>query len=294
MLNELKSFLADMKELRRAVRTVRSATIGQKQIRSSAEAIGSRWCGDIVPQLREGGGFEPALLDKYTDQFSRLIQLSAPSNRKSSYLTVMGAVTRDFRKHFILPVQQGRVNRAGPRSSFAAFLAEIAPSDEGDYFKEALACATRGYFRAATVMGWCTAVDRIHRKIEETGFPAFNVTSAQMASQTSGRFKKFNQTQSVNSLSELREVFDTIVLWVIEGMCLIDSNQHTRLRSCFDMRCQAAHPGEAPSTEYNLLSFFSDINQIILSNPRFALSKLPASSAEQGAEGDRMKRHRLT
>ena len=33
------------------------------------------------------------------------------------------------------------------------------------------------------------------------------------------------------------------------------------------MRCQAAHPGEAPSTEFNLLSFFSDTDQIILSNP---------------------------
>ena len=93
-----------------------------------------------------------------------------------------------------------------------------------------------------------------------------------MSSQQKGRFKRFNQTQNVGSLSDLREVFDTVMLWIIEGMELIDSNQHTRLRSCFDMRCHGAHPGEAPITELNLLSFFSDLDQIVFRNPKFGLA----------------------
>ena len=44
-----------------------------------------------------------------------------------------------------------------------------------------------------------------------------------------------------------------------------------RLRACYEMRCQCSHPGEAPITEYNLLSFFSDIDQIIFKNPKFAI-----------------------
>ena len=93
----------------------------------------------------------------------------------------------------------------------------------------------------------------------------------QMASQTKGRYKHFNQKQNIASLSELREVFDNIILWIIEGMGLIDSNQHTRLKSCFEMRCQCAHPGEAPITEYNLMSFFSDIQKIVLENSAFTV-----------------------
>jgi len=75
--------------------------------------------------------------------------------------------------------------------------------------------------------------------------------------------------QNVASLSETREVFDAVILWVIEGMGLIDSNQHTRLRSCFDMRCQCAHPGDAPVTQYNLVSYFSDLNEIVFKNDKF-------------------------
>ena len=270
MLDKLKQFLQGARKLRADVRALKSKTVNQKHIRERAEQIGTKWCGEISEGLKANGGFDDALLERYRSNFSRLITLSGPSNRRTSYLSVLDAGTKYFRRDLILPIQQGSVAVSPKASSFDAFLSKIAASDEGEYFKEALSCAKHSYLRAATVMGWCAAIDRIHRTIDHLGFMHFNVTSAKMASQTAGRFKKFNQNQHVNSLSELREVFDTTVLWIIEGMELIDSNQHTRLRSCFDMRCQAAHPGEAPATEYNLLSFFSDIDQIVLSNPKFA------------------------
>jgi hypothetical protein len=37
------------------------------------------------------------------------------------------------------------------------------------------------------------------------------------------------------------------------------------------MRCQCAHPGDAPVTPYNLLSYFSDLNEIIFKNEKFKL-----------------------
>ena len=58
--------------------------------------------------------------------------------------------------------------------------------------------------------------------------------------------------------------------WSTSG--LLDSNEHTRLRSCFELRCQCAHPGDAPLTEFNLMSFFSDINEIILQGAKFQVS----------------------
>lgn len=66
-------------------------------------------------------------------------------------------------------------------------------------------------------------------------------------------------------------------------MELIDSNQHTRLRSCFDLRCQCAHPGDAPVTEYNLLSFFSDLKEIVLQNEKFKLEE-PQQTAQPEPE----------
>jgi hypothetical protein len=150
-------------------------------------------------------------------------------------------------------------------------LKEISSPEENEYLKEAVGCAKNKHFRAAVVLGWSATIDRIHKKIENLGFSNFNMTAANIASQTKGRYKKFGQIQLINSISDLRELFDNKILWVIEAMGLIDINQHTRLKSCFDMRCQCSHPGDAPITEWNLLSFFSDIKEIVLKNNKFQI-----------------------
>jgi hypothetical protein len=193
------------------------------------------------------------LLLSYSENFQKLIRLSGPSNLRTRYITVLNDVTRKFRTHFVLPVQ---TSPATPTSQLQTLLASVTNANQSEYLKEAIECSRYKLYRAAAMLGWSAAIDQIHRAIEKVGFPKFNIASSAMASQTKGRFKKFNQVQNVSSLSELREVFDNIVLWILEGMQLIDSNQHTRLHSCFELRCQCSHPGEAPVTEYNLLSFF--------------------------------------
>jgi hypothetical protein len=95
-----------------------------------------------------------------------------------------------------------------------------------------------------------------------------------MKSKCEGRFKRFQKSFGVNSLSELRAtVFDTDLLWVLEYWELIDANQHERLSICFTMRNNAAHPGEAPITDVNLASAFSDLKNIIFDNPKFKLAR---------------------
>ena len=270
MVNGLKAFLADLKQLRRDIKAESVSQIAKRTLREHAEGLGSKWFSDLSPRLASNTSFSAELIEKYSRGCARLIKLSAPNNLKKSYVEALDDLIKPFRNELILPAQQ---RQAGGSSagSFDTFFSEISDAEENDYLREAISCARFRYYRAAAVLGWCAAIDRIHRKIETLGFSQFNVTSAQMASQTKGRFKRFNQTQNVNSMSELREVFDTTILWVVEAMGLIDSNQHTRLRSCFDMRCHGAHPGDAPITEYNLLSFFSDIDQIVLSNAKFAI-----------------------
>ncbi|KQV91910.1 hypothetical protein ASC91_04660 [Pelomonas sp. Root1237] len=209
-------------------------------------------------------------LEKYGAQFTRLIKLSGPNNRVASYLAALELVIKPFNDDLLIPSQQGALGGQGS-SSFDAFFAGLSNADESDYLAEALACAKNGHLRAAVVLGWSAAIDRIQRVLEHGGLDKFNNMAQQMAAATNGRYKRFKKIDSVNSIAELQEVFDRPLLWVIEGMGMIDTNEHTRLGSCFDMRCHGAHPGNAPITLYNLMSFFSDLDQIIFMNPKFKL-----------------------
>lgn len=221
LLEKLKALHEQLKTLRRDIQKHAGPTIAKQDLRSRAEAIGALWFADYVPAL---GLVVPEVLQKYNTAFARLIKLSAPNNKKTSYAAALTILTKKFRDELILPQQQS--TQGGGSSSLAALAQVLAtlPQEENEYLKEAMDCANQGFLRAAVVLGWCAAIDRVHRKIDAVGFSSFNVMSAQMASQQQGRFKRFNSVQNVSSISELRMVFDTVILWIIEGMALVDSN----------------------------------------------------------------------
>jgi len=268
MLDTLRILQKDLVTLRKEVSSVKTDRVSRTSIRNKAEKIGSTWFSEFSEALVAKHGLSPDLIEMYSQHFGHLIKISAPNNFKKSYTDTLRAVLKSFRDDLIIPLQTHP--KGPPKVSLLSGVLDALPSAaENAYLKEAIECARHDFYRASTVLGWCAAIDRIHRVIEKAGFAKFNIASATMASQTTGRFKKFNSVQNVSSLSEMREGFDTVIIWILEVMELIDSNQHTRLRSCFDMRCQCAHPGDAPVTEYNLLSYFSDLNEIIFKNDKF-------------------------
>jgi len=260
---------AALKSFRRAIKEQTVKQIAKKALRAKAEELPTKWFSEIAPALQEEKVIAPGTIERYSELFGRLLKLSSPNNLRTSYIEVLDSLLGDYRPELIFPSQTAG---EGPSttSQLETMLAGIADPSQSEYLAEAVTAAKHQLFRAAAILGWCSAIDQVHHALERIGFDTFNKTSGFMTSQSKGRFKKFNQTQNVSSISEVREVFDPILLWIIEGMQLIDINQHTRLRSCFELRCQCAHPGEAPVSEYNLLSFFSDIKAIVFENPKLA------------------------
>ncbi len=112
----------------------------------------------------------------------------------------------------------------------------------------------------------------MQKVVAKVGFAKFTAASIKLKQQTSGRFKWFNKEFKITMIAELQQVFDTDLITVCEGMELLDSNQTDRLTKVdFQYRNHSAHPGEAPIEDPHLVAFFTDINDIVLANPKFAL-----------------------
>jgi len=281
MMKQMNQLLTDLKALRLAIKSDGPKTVNKSAIRKKTEELATLWLSTYANQLMSSGQVSEDVVERYSQLFRDLLRITGPGNRKESYLELLNAIIKPFRKEVILVLHEQPSSSAS--LALLTSLFRGLPAEEDAYLREAVGCAMKGFLRASVVMGWCAAISRIHLKIAELGFAAFNVASAQMASQQKGRFKRFNKAFTISSLGDLSEVFDNDILWVLEGMSIIDSNQHTRLHSCFDMRCQSAHPGQAPITEFNLLSFFSDLKEIIFSNPKFVIqSGLRITDADSG------------
>ena len=270
ILDELKAIYTDLKKLRADIRKESTDRINKNNLRTRAEGIASLWFSSTEVIIRNFDFISKERITYYHDNFTRLLKISSPANKKNSYLDILKDILSTFNDDLILlfittPETKGI-------KKFEALFIEFKDIPEYDYILESIKCAENGFFRAATVLGWSATVFRFHNVIEHNiGFDNFNLMSNNLSDINQGRFKRFNKKFSIAIRSELLEVFDTDLLWILEGLELIDINEHTRLTGCFTLRCQAAHPCNAIITEPNLLSFFSDIKEIVFKNTKFNL-----------------------
>jgi hypothetical protein len=213
-------------------------------------------------------GVDHTVVTKYRDGLRKLHSLANARSRKTSHQQAIKELESDFHADLMQPV----VFHCGadPSEAIKQIIADIPYPDQKGYLGEALRCIEADCKRAACVLGWSAAMHHIHSKIEEIGFNKYNKKADEMTKATKGRFKRFS-TWSVDSISELREVRDRDILWILDGMGIIDSNQRQRLEYGLDMRIQSSHPGDAEVTLTNLESFFSDLSTLVFQNPKLAI-----------------------
>jgi len=268
ILSRLLEFRRKLRALKKAVSAEKGKSINKASLRSDADAIATMWVEELRSPLEHKCKLDKQVIEETAENMKHLHVLSRPSNLKASYLSVLDGALRKFDDRFILPIKQ---------TSFAVekvldltrIIPSLASPEESLYLKEAIDCAAAGYHRAAIVMGWCCAIDRMQKKIQAVGLTQFNAASTKIKNQTSGKFKRWNKVFTIATLSELQTIFDTDLIVVLEGMGLLDGNQAQRLETCFEYRNHSAHPGAAPIGDPHVVTFFTDINAIILQNPHF-------------------------
>lgn len=270
VLARLRQFKSDLQKLRRDVRAVAGERVAKQAIRKDAESLATLWVEELRSPLEHKFRLADDIIREMSECMKQLHVVSRPSNRKTSYLRVLDDVLENFEDKLILPLQQ-TATRVESLLDLQKLIPGLADPAESDYLKEAVECAQAGFRRAAVVLGWCAAVDRMQRKILAVGTSTFNATSRKLKGQTSGKFKRWNKEFSVTTLSELQTVFDADLIIVLEGMGAIDGNQAERLETCFQYRKHGAHPGQAQIEDPHLIAFFTDVNSIVLRNPAFSI-----------------------
>jgi hypothetical protein len=270
LLDSLSAVESRLRKLRSAVKKLTVKQVGRKDLRDEADAIATAWVEELRSPLEHRFKLPTETITGYAEEFKQLHVLSRPNNQVTSWTKCLNKLLKNWKNDLVLPLQQ--MPGVTQNDQLHTLVERIPAEDVSEYLDEAVKCAEAGYMRAATVLAWSAGIDRIQKKVMELGLDKFNAASKKLKAQDKGRFKRFNAEYKVTTLNELQEVFDNNLLWVLEGMGLIDANQGNRLHSMFDYRNQSAHPGEAPIGEVHFIALFSDVVDIVLDNPTFALS----------------------
>jgi len=268
VISELDGVNIALKKLQASIKASNITVVSKKETKNEVQRISGIWFEQLKNDLL-GLGLDNSKIKIVNEGFDKLLKLSSTNSRKTSYLECLKDLVSNIEKNLKIDIMKLSVT-SNKVLNLATF-AKNATANEIEYLTEAVNCANSGYRRASVVLGWSAAIARIHKIIEKKGFDDFNTKSVEMKNKTKGRYKRFKKTFDVGTLAELQTVFDTDILWILEYWGLIDTNEHDRLEICFTMRNNAAHPGEAPITEENLLSFYSDLKTMIFDNDEFQI-----------------------
>ena len=272
---EKQEFISFLKEIKSQLQILitRCSKSSGKQVQSKSllielESFATKWFEQVEPELRSFYNLSDSSINVQRELFGKILDLCDGRPSKQVVVKFLNTIRESFHKEIVTNVQKHH-------QSISKFpnLNDIMCHSKGvemDYLKESIDCANLGKRRAAIILAWSAAIDRLHLYISKNGFNKFNQASSRMCAIQSGRYKKFNKKFDIQNLTDLRmSVFDNDLLWVLEFLGAIDGSQHEKLQVCFIWRNNCGHPGEANISDENILSFFSDLNALVFSNPRF-------------------------
>ena len=270
IIKEIEELVHQLETWKKNIRSMEQKYLTSKSTKKSIRSLAIRG-RNIISSLKRLLDIDPKTLERYNELFLKLLEYSLRTKcLRERCLQVIEDIARNIKKDILLKAYT-QLTEIRKTSDLWRILENVTEAEK-DYLEEAIRCAESGYLRAAVILGWNAAVDRMHKIIEKLGFEEFNRKSREMKQIKEGRYKRFNKEFNVHNLSELRAtVFDKDLLWVLEYWGLIDLNQHERLSTCLTLRNTCAHPGEASITMENVLSFFSDIKRIIFDNEKFRI-----------------------
>lgn len=269
VIGKLRSYRKRIQDLRSSVSALKTDGVAKLSIRKEAEQVATQWVEELRSPLEHFFKLPAETIEEMSLLVKRLHVLSRPNNKKSSYKTCLDGMLKEFENRFILPIQQMSSDPTDI-GNLSKIVAKIPQEEYSDYLHEAIQCAQIGKHRAAIVMGWCAAIARIRSAVLARGLAKFNAASLIVKAQTTGKYKRWNKSFALASDAELEAVFDTDLIVVCEAMGFFDSNQSSRLEVDFQYRNHSAHPGDAPIAEPHVVSFFTDIVEIVLLNTKLS------------------------
>ncbi len=106
ILEKLRTFETDLRELRKDVRALTAKTVSVKAIRNEAETLANRWVEELRSPLEHKFKISAETIKETSEQVKRLHVLSRPNNLKASYISVLDDILDSYKDKFILPIQQ--------------------------------------------------------------------------------------------------------------------------------------------------------------------------------------------
>jgi hypothetical protein len=269
MVKETERFIVQLSELATRVRANSSEYVSKQGLRRKLTSISMRWLQELSPHIRANGRVQDSVVNEVDSTFEKILMLSGSSNRKASYVKHLRDATQVLQQSVLVPLIKSTPTTSLLDGIAAKVLAQNLSVEQKSYLEEAFTSARAGCFKAATVMTWCAAIDRLRSFVLVKGLDVFSQTSVALRQNNNGFYRHFKSDVNITMENELQEIFDRNLIIIISGMNnALDINQARALLNLFDKRNSSAHPSANVVDELAYAGFLSELNTLVFANPK--------------------------
>lgn len=270
MVEAVEQFLVEATDLLKDLRGNKSAYISKKKIRNKASQTSKKWLQHISPGLRGTTNLADDVLNSLDSKFERSIELANSNNRKGTYIKLLSPLPKEIQRDVLIPLIKATPGTSLLDGASAKVFSLTRSPEEKQYFEEAFRAAKAGCYKAATVMSWCAAVDRLQSVVKKHSLARFNQASKTLKAQTTGFYKWFSKEFNFTLDSDLQEVADKDLITVISGMVSLDHDVTRKIWVLLDTRNSCAHPSSYAIEELSFVHFTNEICNLVLGNPKLS------------------------
>lgn len=267
IIQSIEDLISRLVAIQKSINRLKTASVSRTNQRNEVSALHKAWL-PISGRLEQDKVIDHAVIEQGNQQWEKLRKLADAKSPKASYKAVLKVLIGHLEASVLHPL----IKRSGFKTvgtTIRVMLSGVTDATLAKYLEEAMICTEQNCVRASVVLAWCAAASKIHDKLGSLGLPRLESEFDKMRLDTGLLFRSFTKIYKFSSAPDIPEVPDAHLVLLCRFLGWLDDSQYKQLKGCLDLRNACGHPGDYQPDALKLQAFFSDLVQLVFSNPIF-------------------------
>lgn len=267
LIQSIEDLIGQLVTFEKSVRNLKTASVSREYHREEAKDFYKTWL-PISGRLEQDKIIDHVVIEQGNQNLYRLRKLADTASPKASYKIALKGSLDHLETSILHPL----IKRSGFKTvgtAIRALLSGVTDTTLTKYLEEAMVCTEQNCVRAAVVLAWCAAASKIQDKLASLGLPRLESEFDKMRLETGLLFRPFTKVYKFSSNPDIQEVPDAHLVLLCRFLGWMDDGQYKQLKGCIYLRNACGHPGGYQPDPVKLQGYFSDLVQLVFSNPTF-------------------------
>lgn len=263
----LEDILEGLASIQKDVNKLKTVSVSGLPLRKRVKEMHKSWL-PVAGVLETDKTFDTAQLQEVSGAWTALMKLANSASPKKQYKVLLKVlITKTESELLHRFIKASAVQTIG--DTLRKLVQPVSDPELLKYLDESIRCAETSCIRASVVLAWCAVAYMVHKKLSSLGIATLNAEFARMKTDKGVMFRAFTRDYVFSTDPDVQEAADAHLILLCRFLTYLDDTQYKHLKGALDLRNGCGHPTGYQPDPVKLQSYYADITQLVLLNPKF-------------------------